>query len=88
MSIWKEHITAERIINSCETFAFMEDCRLVIIKDYNYLQGGESMGGEREAEDIANYLTNISPTTCLVFWQSKNVDKRKNFIRQLINMVK
>ncbi|HHT50323.1 MAG TPA: DNA polymerase III subunit delta [Eubacteriaceae bacterium] len=78
-----EHITAERIINSCETLPFMEDCRLVIIKDYNYLQGGESKGSEREAEDIANYLTNISPTTCLVFWQSKNVDKRKKLYKTI-----
>ncbi len=86
-----ESITSDRIINTCQTLPFMDNYRLIIVKDYDYLyrkefkgeEGKESRDDEKETKDIINYLENFSPTTCLVFWQTKNVDKRKRIYKTI-----
>lgn len=76
-------ISTQRIISACETLPFMDQWRLIIIKNFLYLQGGNLKESEEEIENVIKYLGNISPNTCLVFWQTDSVDKRKKLYKAI-----
>lgn len=70
-----ETVTADDIINACETLPFMSEKRLVVVKDLPVLlQGGRSNIDE---DKLKSYLPRISSTTCLVFYCTDEVNKRK-----------
>lgn len=78
-----KNISTQRIVSACETLPFMDQWRLVIIKNFDFLQGGNSKESEEEIEKIIKYINKISPSTCLVFWQTENVDKRKKLYKAI-----
>lgn len=70
-----EAVTADDIINACETLPFMSDKRLVVVKDLPaLLQGGRSNIDE---DKLKSYLPRIPSATCLVFYCTDEVNKRK-----------
>jgi DNA polymerase-3 subunit delta len=79
----EKNISTQSIISACETLPFMDKWRLVIVKNFDFLQGGNSKENEGEIEKIIKYIKNISPNTCLVFWQTENVDKRKKLFKAI-----
>lgn len=78
----KDNITIERIENACETLPFMDERRLVIIKNFSYLQRGKtSKEEEKQIQYLAEYIKRIPDSTCLVFWQTEEIDKRKKLFQ-------
>ena len=62
---------SKKILDSCETFPFMNDFRLVIVKDSElFIQGSKE-----ESEKIAGYVKSIPKSSILMFIEDK-VDKR------------
>jgi len=76
-------ISANDIINACETFPFMSDRRLVLVKDYALFKAGgrRPANEEDEIERMIHYLPKIPPTTCLLFFSRGEVDKRKSVVK-------
>lgn len=67
----EKKIESEKISDACETFPFMNDLRLIIVKESElFIQGSKN-----ESEKIAEYVKNIPETSVLVFIEEK-VDKR------------
>lgn len=77
------NISSQRIINACETLPMMDQWRLIIIKDFDLLERGSAKKGEEEIQELIQYIENISPSTCLVFWQTENIDKRKKLFKTI-----
>jgi DNA polymerase-3 subunit delta len=70
-----EAASTDDIINACETLPFMSDRRLVVVKDLPaLLQGGRSNIDE---DRLKSYLPRIPSSTCLVFYCTEEVNKRK-----------
>jgi len=68
-------VSADDIINACETLPFMSDRRLVVVKDLSpLLQGGRTTLDE---DKLKNYLPRIPDTTCLVFYCEGQINRRK-----------
>lgn len=79
------NISTQRIINACETLPIMNKWRLVIIKNFELLIGGNSKKDEEEIKNILKNIKSMSPSTCLVFWQTENIDKRKKLYKAIKN---
>lgn len=76
------YITTEAIENACETLPFMDEKRLVIIKNFDCLQGNKrSKENEEKQDELATYIENIPQNTCLVFWQTTGIDRRKKIFK-------
>lgn len=68
--------TADAIIAAGETLPLMSPARLVVVKDYPGLKGGRGAEEASAQARLADYLKNISPTTCLVFFCRGKADSR------------
>ncbi len=67
----EKKIESKKISDACETFPFMNDLRLIIVKDSElFIQGNKN-----ESEKTAEYVKNIPETSVLIFVEEK-VDKR------------
>lgn len=79
-----ENITVQRIENACETLPFMDERRLVILKNFSLLQGGKTSKEEEEQiKYLVEYIQKVPQSTCLVFWQSESIDKRKKLFQAI-----
>jgi len=67
----------QAIIAACETLPFMASRRLVVVRDSGWLRGKE------EAPDMAAYLPNVPSTTCLLFYERGDADKRKKLYKAI-----
>ncbi|NLX71376.1 MAG: DNA polymerase III subunit delta [Clostridiales bacterium] len=68
------NVNVEDIIYACETLPFMADKRLVVVKDLPALQGVRASFDENK---LKSYISRIPDTTCLVFYCSGQIDKRR-----------
>ena len=69
-------ISIENIISSCKSFPMMSDKKLVIIKEAQELDIFKR-NNDKKNELLINYLSNINPSTTLIFClNNKTLDKR------------
>lgn len=78
--------SAQAIIENCETLPMMSDYRLIIVQDCALLTSGKAKDEAQESELLAEYLTRVPETTCLVFDLSGTIDKRKKLSKALLSM--
>ncbi|SHF48992.1 DNA polymerase III subunit delta [Desulforamulus putei] len=80
------------VVSLAENLPFLAERRLVIVKNTPWFSGkGKAKGdGEQASEDgktsgkeaiLLNYLSNPSPTTCLIFMTGEPVDRRKKLYK-------
>ncbi|HOQ16146.1 MAG: DNA polymerase III subunit delta [Epulopiscium sp.] len=82
MSLFEgEEITANQVIESAQALPFMNDKRLVIIKNSGFFTAKR----KKEAELILQFLDDIPPFICLVFAE-ENVDKKNKLYKKLSQM--
>jgi len=68
---------ADALIAAAETLPFMGEKRLVVVRECALLTSGKKAEDEKKVNAITDYLSNISPTTCLVFYVKGKADGRK-----------
>ncbi len=68
-------VTADDIIYACETLPFMAEKRLVVVKDLPALLGAKTSFDENK---LKSYLCRLPSTTCLVFYCTGQINKRKS----------
>jgi DNA polymerase-3 subunit delta len=73
-----KNITANQIIEISETFPFMAEKRLVIVKDSGFLKTGR----KDDTEKVSEFIENILDTTCLIFVEN-DIDKRNKLYKRI-----
>lgn len=68
---------ADALIAAAETLPFMGEKRLVVVRELSLLTASKKAADEDKAKAIAEYIGNISPSTCLVFYVKGKADGRK-----------
>lgn len=64
----EKRATAEKIMESAETFPFLNDKRLVVVKKSGFFQKGSA---KEEGEKLLKYMEDLPETTCILFVEDK-----------------
>lgn len=72
-----------QITNCIETLPFMDERKIVIVKDFELLQGKKKNFTDSDEEIFLKHLENISQTTTLVFLAYGEIDKRKSLVKKI-----
>lgn len=87
--------TAQELIACAETLPLMADKRFVLVKDSSLFSG---RGGKEEedqpflegkgddADRIAQYLSQLPNTVCVVFWQKGKVNRTRKAFKQIAKL--
>ncbi|RDY23987.1 DNA polymerase III subunit delta [Romboutsia maritimum] len=78
-----KEITLDQVISSIETLPFMDDKKIVIIKDFELLKGKKKNFNDAEEKYLIEHLNNIPDTTVLVFVVYGDIDKRKSLVKKI-----
>lgn len=73
----------DTIISSIETLPFMDDRKIVIIKDFELLKGKKKNFNDSDEKYFIDHLDNIPETTVLVFAVYGEIDKRKSLVKKI-----
>ncbi len=72
----ESNVDVQKIKDACETFPFMSDFRMIIVRESELFTTGKKY----ETEKMAEYIKNISKTTVIIFTEKK-VDKRNKLFK-------
>jgi len=79
--------SVDELIAAMETFPFMAERRLVIVRELRALQqGGEEDAASGDAKQVLEILQNAPETACTVIWHSGKLDERKSLAKKLLQM--
>jgi DNA polymerase-3 subunit delta len=71
------------LISSIETLPFMDERKIVIIKDFELLKGKKKNFSDSDEKYLVDYIDNIPETTTIVFLVYGDIDKRKSFVKKI-----
>lgn len=72
-------ISVQRILDSLETMPFLAEKRLVVVKDSGLFQTGR----KEDSEKMAEYLSKIPESSCLLFLEEE-IDKRGKLYKSVV----
>ncbi|MEG2788957.1 MAG: DNA polymerase III subunit delta [Romboutsia sp.] len=75
--------TLEQIISSIETLPFMDDKKIVIIKDFELLKGKKKNFNDSDEKYLIEHLDNIPESTVVVFIVYGDIEKRKSLVKKI-----
>lgn len=70
---------ASRIVEACETMPVFSEHKLVIVKNSGAFKSKKDTGKQSIKDELLEYLNNIPPFTCLVFYEEE-IDKRLKLV--------
>ncbi|MCR8746551.1 DNA polymerase III subunit delta [Romboutsia lituseburensis] len=73
----------DQLISSIETLPFMDDRKIVIVKDFELLKGKKKNFTDSDEKYLIEHLNNIPDSTVLVFVVYGDVDKRKALVKKI-----
>jgi DNA polymerase-3 subunit delta len=76
-----ERLDVNTLIDSCETLPLMDTRRLVVVRDYDLLNGPR--GTASDADQIIDYIKKIPEHLILVFYCTEKADARKKLYKAL-----
>ena len=78
-----KEISLDELISSIETLPFMDDRKIVILKDFELLKGKKKNFSDEDEKYFTEYIENIPETTTLVFIVYGDIDKRKLLVKNI-----
>lgn len=75
-----KNLDFETIMNACETLPFMDERKIVLIREYDVFsnkKAGNQSENNKDIDELINYIPNIPKSTILIFVTSEDIDKRK-----------
>ncbi len=78
-----KEIILDQVISSIETLPFMDERKIVIIKDFELLKGKKKNFSDSDEKYLIDHLDNIPESTVLVFIVYGDIDKRKNIVKKI-----
>ena len=76
-------IALDQLISSIETLPFMDDRKIVILKDFELLKGKKKKFSDEDEKYFTEYIDKIPQTTTLVFIVYGDIDKRKSLVKKI-----
>ena len=73
----------DELISSMETLPFMDDRKIVILKDFELLKGKKKNFSDEDEKYFTEYINNIPQSTTLVFIVYGDIDKRKTLVKNI-----
>lgn len=73
----------DEIINACETVPFMDEKRVVLVRELECFSTKRKNITEEEEERLIAYLSNLPSSTLLMFSMSDGIDKRKKIVKEI-----
>lgn len=80
-----KEVQLDQLLSSIETFPFMDERKVVIVKDFEILTGTRKNFSDSDEKYLLERLENIPETTVLVFIVYGDVDKRKSMFKKIKN---
>lgn len=71
------------LISSIETLPFMDERKVIIVKDFELLKGKKKNFSDSDEKYLVEYLDNIPDTTVLAFLVYGDIDKRKSLVKKI-----
>lgn len=79
-----KEIMLDQLLSSIETLPFMDERKIVIVKDFELLIKGKKKNfSDKEEKIFIEHLENIPDTTVLVFAVYGDIDKKKNIVKKI-----
>ena len=76
--------TLDQLLSSIETLPFMDERKIVIVKDFELLTKSKKKNfSDKDEKTFASQLENIPDTTILVFAVYGEIDKRKSIVSKI-----
>jgi DNA polymerase-3 subunit delta len=75
--------TLSKIIEVSETLPFMDEKKVVVIKDFELLKGKKKNFSDEDEKSFIEFIKNIPETTILVFAVYSDIDKRKSLVKNI-----
>lgn len=75
--------TVDTVISSIETLPFMDERKIVIIKDFELLKGKKKNFSDSDEKYFIDHLDNIPESTVVVFVVYGDIDKRKTLVKKI-----
>lgn len=75
--------TLDQLISSIETLPFMDDRKVVIVKEFELLKGKKKNFTDTDEKHLIEHLDNIPDTTVLIFVVYGEIDKRKALVKKI-----
>ena len=76
-------IRVDEIINACETLPFMDETKVVLVRELECFSTKRKNITEEEEERLIGYLSNIPSNTLLIFSVSEGIDKRRKIVKEI-----
>ncbi len=78
-----KEVQLDQLLSSIETFPFMDDRKVVIVKDFEILTGNKKNFSDTDEKYLIEKLDNIPESTVLAFVVYGDVDKRKSIYKKI-----
>lgn len=75
---------ADALIAAAETLPMLGERRLVIVRDCALLTGGRARDEAAQSEKLTKYIDQVPESSCLLFYCTGTIDKRKKFASALM----
>jgi len=75
--------TVDQLISSIETLPFMDDRKIVIVKEFELLKGKKKNFSDSDEKHLIDHLDNMPESTVLVFIVYGDIDKRKSLVKKI-----
>lgn len=82
-----ENVTAQTIIEACETLPLMGERRLVVVRDWAPLMSGKSRNEQEEGARMIEWLKNPPDSCTLIFYMRESIDGRKKTTQTIAKLV-
>lgn len=76
-------VFVDQLLSSIETLPFMDDKKIIIVKDFELLKGKRKNFSEGDEKYFIDCLDNIPESTVLVFAVYGEIDKRKKIVKKI-----
>lgn len=78
--------TLDQLLSSIETLPFMDDRKIVIVKDFELLLKAKKKNfSDKDEKILSEHIENIPETTVLVFAVYGEIDQRKSIVNKIKN---
>ncbi len=78
-----KELTLDQFMSNAETLPFMDERKILIIKDFELLKGKKKNFSDSDEAELIDYLDKIPSTTVIVFIVYGDVDKRKSLVKKI-----
>lgn len=78
-----KELTLDQVLSNAETLPFMDERKILIIKDFELLKGKKKNFSDSDESELIDYLDKIPSTTVIVFIVYGDIDKRKSLVKKI-----